>query len=71
MFDFCIYEIKPVIGERRSGYYFGIWGVINEINDGDTSEVSNDQLLEWAEQLKKGRAVNYRGNVIRKYSVEF
>ena len=71
MFEFCIYEIKPVTGESRSGYYFGIWGVINELSGGDTTQISNSQLLEWAEALKRGRAVNYRGNVIRRVSVDF
>ena len=66
MFDFTIYFIKPPHGEERSGYYFGLWGVLNEITDGDTSDIPNCQILEWSEKLNHGRAVNFRGFVIRK-----
>lgn len=69
MFNFCIYEIKSPEGKVEKGYYFGIWGAINSF--ADTSEISDSQFLEWAERLRRGAAVNYRGYVIRMITLPF
>ena len=69
MFEFTMYWIKPPYGEERCGYYFGLWGVLNEITDGDTTDIPNCQIIEWSKKLRAGRAVNFRGYVIRKFMI--
>ena len=65
MFAFRIYQIKKPNGETKTAFYFGIFHIMNELTEGDLSDIPDSQLTEWQEKLLAGRAVNYRGVIIR------